>query len=211
MPGGLGGEYSLASIDGRLVTGIGQAQPSSPAVWASYVRVEDVERSVATAKSAGGTRLVGLVDAGSDGRLAILTDATGVPFGLWQAGSRPGAQLVGEPGTWAVCSLHTTDLGRAEEFYRLMFGWELDHETGSAFCQWRLAGGVVAVASAIGDQAVPPHLAVNFAVDDADATAERAGALGGSVLVAPTDTPGFRSAVIADPQRGVIAVTATRG
>ncbi len=31
---------------------------------------------------------------------------------------------------------------------------------------------------------------------------------GGTVLLAPTDTPGFRSAVIADPQGGVIAVTA---
>jgi len=45
-------------------------------------------------------------------------------------------------------------------------------------------------------------------VSNVDATARRASELGGTVLLAPTDTPGFRSAVIADPQGGVVAVTA---
>ena len=45
-------------------------------------------------------------------------------------------------------------------------------------------------------------------VADADATARQAAELGGTVLLAPTDTPGFRSAVIADPHGGVVAVTA---
>ncbi|MDR6507287.1 hypothetical protein [Arthrobacter oryzae] len=36
-------------------------------------------------------------------------------------------------------------------------------------------------------------------------------ALGGTILMAPMDTPGFRSAVIGDPQGGFIAVSATAG
>lgn len=44
--------------------------------------------------------------------------------------------------------------------------------------------------------------------DRADAIAERAVALGDSVALAPMDTPGFRSAVVADPQGGFIAVSA---
>ena len=59
--------------------------------------------------------------------------------------------------------------------------------------------------------AVPPHWSVNFAVRDADAIAERAIGLGGTIVMAPMDTPGFRSAVIADPQGGVVAVSAARG
>jgi predicted enzyme related to lactoylglutathione lyase len=39
-------------------------------------------------------------------------------------------------------------------------------------------------------------------------TAEHAVALGGRLWMAPMDTPGFRSAVIADPQGGVIAISA---
>jgi predicted enzyme related to lactoylglutathione lyase len=41
-----------------------------------------------------------------------------------------------------------------------------------------------------------------------DATAARAEALGGSVPMGPVDPPGLRSAVVADPQGGVVAVTA---
>lgn len=44
-----------------------------------------------------------------------------------------------------------------------------------------------------------------------DATAEQALALGGHVLMAPVDTPAGRSAVITDPQGGVIAVNAPVG
>jgi predicted enzyme related to lactoylglutathione lyase len=56
--------------------------------------------------------------------------------------------------------------------------------------------------------AVPPHWSVNFAVRDADAMVEHAADLGGTIVMAPMDTPGFRSAVIADPQGGVIAISA---
>jgi predicted enzyme related to lactoylglutathione lyase len=41
---------------------------------------------------------------------------------------------------------------------------------------------------------------VTFGVADADATAAKAGELGGTVLVAPFDAPWVRMAIIADPQ-----------
>jgi uncharacterized protein len=210
MPGGLGGEYFPARVDGRLVSGIGQAPPGSPAVWSTYVRVDDAEGALERARQEGGTALAGPLDAGEDGRLAVLADATGVPFCLWQAGRRPGAELVGEPGAWAMSSLHTPDLERARAFYGAVFGWELAPVPGAAYAAWRLAGEVVAVATATDGVAVPPHWSVNFVVRDADAVAEHAVALGGGVVLAPMDTPGLRNAVIADPQGGFIAVSAPR-
>lgn len=66
----------------------------------------------------------------------------------------------------------------------------------------------MAVVTATDGVAVPPHWSVNLAVSDADAIAEHAAVLGGTVTMAPMDTPGLRSAVIADPQGGVIAVSA---
>ena len=45
-----------------------------------------------------------------------------------------------------------------------------------------------------------PHWSVTFAVDDADTIAERAGSLGGSVLVPPSDAPWVRMTVIRDPE-----------
>ena len=46
----------------------------------------------------------------------------------------------------------------------------------------------------------PAHWSVTFAVDDADATAERAAGLGGEVVVPPFDAPWVRMTVITDPQ-----------
>ncbi len=208
MPGGLDGEYFAARLRGRLVTGIGQAPESSPAVWSTYVRVEEIEETIAHAQQAGGTLLAGPMDAGLDGRLAVLVDATGVAVCLWQAGQRVGAEITGEHNTWAMSSLHTTDPQRANAFYAALFGWTIEPVAGAAFSQWWLSDRIVAVVSATDGVAVPPHWSVSFTVGDADATAEHAVALGGGVLMAPTDTPGFRSAVIADPQGGVIAISA---
>jgi hypothetical protein len=203
-----GGDFHPARVDGRLVSGIGSAPPSSHAFWSTYVRVDDLEGTVARAEEAGGVRLAGPVDAGADGRMAVLADATGVPFALWHAGRRRGAELVGEPGAWAMSALHTTDVERARAFYGAVFGWELEPVQGAPFSQWRLGDEVVGVVTATDGAAVPPHWAVNFAVRDADALAEQAAALGGTVLTAPFDTPGLRNAVVADPQGGVIAVSA---
>src|SRR5436190_2015258 len=46
----------------------------------------------------------------------------------------------------------------------------------------------------------PPHWGVTFAVDDADAIAQKAAELGGQVVAPPFDAPWVRMTVIADPQ-----------
>src|SRR6187455_2356854 len=51
-----------------------------------------------------------------------------------------------------------------------------------------------------GDSEAPAHWSVTFAVDDADATAAKAGELGGDVVAGPLDAPWTRMAVIKDPQ-----------
>lgn len=46
----------------------------------------------------------------------------------------------------------------------------------------------------------PPHWGVTFAVDDADAIANKTRELGGKVIAPPFDAPWVRMTVIADPQ-----------
>jgi predicted enzyme related to lactoylglutathione lyase len=53
----------------------------------------------------------------------------------------------------------------------------------------------------------PPHWSITFAVDDADAIANRAAELGGKVLVPPVDAPWVRLAVVNDPQGAVFTVS----
>jgi predicted enzyme related to lactoylglutathione lyase len=54
---------------------------------------------------------------------------------------------------------------------------------------------------------VPPHWSITFAVDDADAVAERAASLGGKVLVPPFDAPWVRMTVPSDPQGAVFTAS----
>ncbi len=121
-----------------------------------------------------------------------------------------------------MSSLHAPSRERAEAFYATVFGWELEAQPHVPTALWRLPGyiggennqpmprDVVAVMTPIQAAAeIPPHWAVNFQVQDVDTVAERATDLGGALMMAPMTTPGFRSAVIADPGQGVIAVSAS--
>ncbi len=53
----------------------------------------------------------------------------------------------------------------------------------------------------------PPSWLIYFAVTDCDATAKKAGGLGGGTIVPPTDIPDAgRFAVLRDPQGAVFAI-----
>ena len=53
---------------------------------------------------------------------------------------------------------------------------------------------------------VPAHWLVYFGVDDTDASVSKATELGATTLVAPTDIPPGRFAVLADPDGAIFAV-----
>jgi uncharacterized protein len=226
MPDPLQGEYFVAQVKGREVAGLGSlpdlGAPPVPS-WNTYVRVDSVDEAVERAKAEGAGLLIGPLDARPAGRLAVLIDPVGAVVCVWEARAREGAQLINEPGTWAMSSLHTTDGDGAKAFYGSVFGWQPE-AFGSPEAEmtlWRLPGyvggeakwaavprDVVAVMAPTGDAAaaVPAHWNVNLRVDDADATVERASSLGGQVIVPVLDTPGFRSAVLADPQGAVFSI-----
>lgn len=107
-----------------------------------------------------------------------------------------------------MSSLHTPDLEKARDFYQAMFNWELKSSPGVTFSRWVREGQMVAVATTTDGTDIPPHWSVNFSVDNADDIADRAADLGGGIVMAPSNTPGFRNAVIRDPWGGVVAVSA---
>ncbi len=210
VPGVDSGDYLNCSLGGQLVAGIGHAPPGTPAVWTVNICVDRLESTIGKIVSADGRLLVSPVNVGEEGCIAIASDRAGAAFAIWEPGRRAGVGLLGVPNTWAMSALHTTDLRDAERFYGKVFGWDLVRTADPRLCEWRLGGRRVAVATLTDGQAVPVHWAVNFAAGDVDEFAQQAKALGATLLVAPVSTPGFRSAVIADPQGGVFAISAPR-
>jgi uncharacterized protein len=218
----------LRYLVGRLhdcdVAAIGSLpEDAGDPTWNTYVWVDDADASVAKIVDAGGSVLMEPFDVSDAGRMAVFADPTGAAFCIWQAKAGKGAQLVNEPGTWNFSGLNTWDPARAKQFYAEVFGWEANGAGGTEV--WRLPGygdflerldpGMRARMAEVGAPAgfedavawltplsddTPSHWHVTFAVDDADATAERARELGGKVLVAPFDAPWVRTTVLGDPQ-----------
>lgn len=108
------------------------------------------------------------------------------------------------PGTFSWVDLNTPDQEGAKRFYGELFGWEYeDREAapGVVYSMARIGGENVAAISPPppGDES-PPHWNNYVTVEDADATARRAGEVGGNVVSPAFDVlDAGRMAVLQDP------------
>lgn len=216
--------YRIARLRGRRVAGIGQAPAMlDRGAWLTYVLVADLDQTVAAVRGAGGAVLSGPLDDGRGERTALFTDPGGAAFGARQGSSPTVAERVDAPNTWQMSALHTSGVPEAEAFYKKVFGWRLEPHPDSGVSLWRLKGStrraadptlpddVVAVAAGAAPvPGTPAYWAVNVQVSNADDFAARAVGLGGTMLMPPTDGPGFRNALLADPDGGVLAVSQVR-
>lgn len=212
--------YSLGRLRGRDVAGIGTLpEGAGEPAWMTEIRTDDLEGTVARVREAGGTVLQDDVDFGPIGRLGVFGDPQGAVFCAWEGGDREGAQVVNEPGAWAMSTLLTSDVDEAAAFYGAVFGWET--QSFGPATMFRRPGYVGGEPS----QPVPRDVvavmipaptgasagwAVDFWVADTDeavATAER---MGGRVVQAAYDEPPFRHAVIADCGGAVLQVSRLR-
>jgi predicted enzyme related to lactoylglutathione lyase len=209
------GEYAFCRLRGRDVAAITAGE--APA-WTTHIWVDDADATAAQAQDAGGRIVAAPFDVPGVGRTADLADPAGAEFSVWQPDGHKGARRVNEPGAWSMSSLSTPDLDGAKAFYGTVFGWETDtFSMGEmSVTLWRLPGfeggepeqpvpADVIATSAPSD--VPAQWGVDFSVDDADATAQRARELGGTVIVAPFDLPIGKSAVLADPQGATFSIS----
>jgi predicted enzyme related to lactoylglutathione lyase len=107
-----------------------------------------------------------------------------------------------EPGTFCWFELATTDQNAAKDFYTKMFGWTPDDVPmgdGAFYTMLKLRGrDVAALYKAQPGQ--PPAWGEYVAVTSADAAAEKAKSLGGTVALPPFDVfDAGRMAVLQDP------------
>ena len=229
MPPGAGVKYFIARMRGLDVAAVGSAPEAGPpmATWNMYVWVDSADETAAKVRDAGGSVVVEPMDVMDSGRMAMFTDPEGAAFGVWQAKEMKAARIVNEHGSVNFNDLNTRDPEAAKAFYGKVFGWQTIGLPGG-FQMWTLPGygdhleesnpdlrkqmaefdapkgfeDVVASIVPIPDDQpdIPPHWGVTFAVDDADAIADKATELGGTVVVPPFDAPWVRATVVADPQ-----------
>jgi len=229
MPPDVEGEYFMARLRGGDVAGIGAVPDGAPpvAAWNTYVWVDSADETAAKVRQAGGRVLMEPFDVMDAGRMAVFSDPEGAVFSVWEPKRHRGSAIVNEPGSVNFNNLNTREPETAKPFYGAVFGWET-LSMGGGLEAWTLPGygdhlellnpgtrermgamgapggfiDVVATIAPLPDDHtdVPAHWGVTFATDDADATAEKAFALGGKILAPPFDAPWVRMTIIADPQ-----------
>jgi uncharacterized protein len=212
QPMGEGAVYSMAELGGEHVAAIAPQSPElaaagAPPMWNTYIAADSVDDAVAKVETAGGQVAMPPFDIMDAGRMAFVLDPSGAAVAFWQANQHIGATLVNETGTLTWNELVTTDPAAAK-FYEQVLGVTtstMDMGTGE-YTLFHVGDDMVGGSTPPPMEGVPNHWHVYFAVDDADATAARATELGGSVMVAPFDTPVGRMAVLTDPHGAVFSI-----
>ena len=212
-------DYVMMHLDGRIAAGlcgVVEEQRSSgfSPRWLPYVRVVDMNRTVARAETLGAKTLAGPLDVFAAGRMAILEDPTGASLGLWQPNDHPGFSVAGEPGSACFFELATGDPSRAARFYSRLFGWEphprsSGHDTTVLMHGGRRVGGLKELTREMGDA---PSWLSYFGVEDAVAATRFIEAHGGRVCVALSEGPPVgRRTVVEDPQGARFGLLEPRG
>ncbi|AIS01551.1 VOC family protein [Streptomyces glaucescens] len=212
------GGYGFFQLDGRMVAGGMRAAPEQgPPSWTVYFRSPDAEATTRAAEQAHGGVLLRPMEVRDEGRMAILSDKAGVPFGIWQPGRTAGIDVAGEPGSLCWVELYTADLPAAAAFYRAVLGLETFGVPfpGGVYTTVNPAGGgedsmfggMVPLADDPTEADAGPCWLPYFEAEDADATVAEAERLGGTVRMPATDMPDVgRIAKLADPYGARFAV-----
>ncbi|MER6629861.1 VOC family protein [Streptomyces sp. NPDC000987] len=211
------GGYGFFQLDGRTVAGGMQVTAEQgPPSWRVYFRSPDAEATAKAAEQAHGRVLAQPVDVLGQGRMAVLADAAGVPFGVWQPGETKGLDMVGEAGSLSWVELYTPDVAAAAAFYHATLGLETSAapfpSTTDYTCvnpagagEDAVFGGVVPLADDPSEDTA--HWLPYFEVADTDAAVAGARELGGTVRAPAADIEGVgRCARLADPYGAPFAV-----
>lgn len=214
-----GGTYTIYNQAGRSVAGSFGMSPEQrdqgvPPNWNSHISVADVDASTAEAESLGAEVVQEPFDVMSVGRMSVIKDPGGAVVSFWQPKDHKGAELLGEPVSMCWNELATRDVGAAKTFYGDLLGWTaetepmgpMEYTTFKAGEEMR--GGAVAMNGNFPPN-TPPHWLTYFAVENADASTNKAVSLGANALIGPQDVPGVgRFTVLADPQGAVFGIIA---
>ncbi len=190
-----------------------------PSNWVPYITVDDLDAALVAIPAHGGRLHTAKMAAGTTGHFAIAADPHGATFSVWQyAAGAPKPETDTPPGAGHFCwaELHSPNPSADEKFYAAVFGYGVEHmempgmkytvflrDAKRADGTRRQGGGMMQLQAGM----THPFWLSYVAVADCDATIERAGKLGGSVIQGAMEIPNIgRMAIFADPTQAVFAV-----
>jgi hypothetical protein len=205
------GGYGLIRKDGKQVAGIGPAMdPDRGTTWSIYFATDSADDTLSKVERNGGKVMMPPMDVMDQGRMAVFQDPTGAYFSVWQPGQHEGAELANATGGMSWVELMTTDIAAAKSFYEAVLGVstrDVDVAPGATYTLLEVGGKSVAGAMSVRPEQgpTPSHWSVYFAVDDCDATADKALELGATEMLRD-DSPAGRLAFLTDPQGGKFCI-----
>lgn len=212
------GGYGFFRLAGRTTAGGMQITPDQgPPSWTVYFQTPDADTTAKAAEQAHGKVLAQPMDVMDQGRMAVLADKAGVPFGIWQPKQNKGLDVVQEPGSLCWVELYTADLPMAAFFYHAALGLEtfgVDFPGGTyttvlpaGQSEDAMFGGIVPLADDPLEAEAGAYWLPYFEVADTDAAVAKARELGGKLRLPATDVPDVgRIAKLADPYGARFAV-----
>jgi predicted enzyme related to lactoylglutathione lyase len=201
------GGYAIASAGGQQVAGIGpKMNPDAPTAWSLYIGTADAAATGRAVEAAGGTVVMPAFDVGDQGKMAVFTDPSGAFISVWESEGM-GPFGAGGEHQYGWAELNARGLEKAIPFYTAVFGWASETqpigEGQPDYTTFSAGDDPVAGAMEMSPQIpseVPSYWMIYFNAADVDGAFQRAVALGASEMVAPSDFPGGRFAIIGDPQ-----------
>lgn len=182
--------------------------------WLGYVRVPDVDGTIAQMTGMGGAEVMPAMTLPGVGRMALVADPQGaVLYVMTPEGNMPATTFArGKVGHGGWNELHTTDWKSALEFYGTNFGWSaaeaMDMGPMGTYQLFRDGGESEAMGAMFNNPNLPrPAWLYYFHVDNITAARTRLEAAGGSVLMGPHEVPGGQWIMQArDPQGAMFAI-----
>lgn len=198
----------------------GNLDPNLPVWWTVYLKVEDIDGTLAAVTKHGGTVFVPPMQIGDMGSMAIVAAPSGAAFGLWQSGSFDGFDTEGRPSTSTWFETLTKDFDADAAFYAAVMGWDNapmgpdgDPEApdrGRYVTNFAGDGATAGLceANAWLPEEMPSFWRMYIKVEDADQTVAKVEELGGRLVDGPIDSPFGRVATVADSLGGTFQVIA---
>jgi uncharacterized protein len=195
------GGYNFANLGGKMVAGVGpNMDPSRPTAWAVVFATDDADATAIRVEANGGTVVAEPMDVMDSGRMAVFADPAGALFTVWQPMGHQGAEVKDEHGTMTWAELSTSDVNAVKDFYpAVMPVTASEFDLGGGNTYGVLSVGGKSVAGMMNNPNLPPQWGLYFAVDDTDAVADQAIAMGATELMRDDAPPG-RLAMMIDPQ-----------